>query len=340
MEALIHEFLTGLPLIALLGVLLLFVYALGKGADLLVEEAVALSVRLRIPSILIGATVVSLGTTLPEAAVSVMAAIQGNPGLALGNAVGSVICDTGLILGIGALIKPLPINRSLVNRQGWIQLAAGILLVLACFPWSSPATVFTEGGHFPQWLGFVFVLLLVVYFIWSYRLSRKVEHQSDAEVPAEAADRSGWRILIRLVLGVSLVVMSSKVLIPTASEIAFRMHIPEGIIAASLVAFGTSLPELITVITSVRKGHADLAIGNIIGADILNVFFVSGVSCAVTRGGLFASAEFFTHLFPFMLAVLILFRVGVVFSKASLGRFFGFLLLLFYAIFLYVNYLA
>jgi cation:H+ antiporter len=340
MELWIHQTIAGFPFWALLVVLVFFICLLSKGADILVEEAVALSVRLNVPPMLIGATVVSLGTTLPEAAVSVMAALGGNPGLALGNAVGSVICDTGLILGIGALMKPLPINRHLVNRQGWIQFAAGVMLVAACYPWSHPSQVLTEGGHLPQKAGIFFVACLVIYFIWSYRMSRKGDDSvNPEEVDADQEkDVSTVLVLLKLVIGIVLVVLSSKVLIPTASEMAVRMSIPEGVIAASLVAFGTSLPELITVITSVRKGHADLAIGNVVGADILNVFFVVGVSGAVTKGGLIASSEFFTHLFPFMLAVLIIFRAGIFFSKKALGRFFGVLLLLFYLIFLYVNY--
>jgi len=115
MEAWIQSFIHPLPLWALLFIIAVFLYTLAKGADILVTEAVTLSVRWGVPALLIGATIVSLGTTLPEMAVSVMAAVGGRPGLALGNAVGSIICDTGLILGLAALIAPIPLDKTIVN---------------------------------------------------------------------------------------------------------------------------------------------------------------------------------------------------------------------------------
>ena len=121
-------------------------YTLGKGADWLVDEAVLLSTQWGLGKAVIGATIVSVGTTTPEAAVSVFSALQGKPGLALGNAVGSIICDTGLILGLASLIAPLSFNRQLASRLSNVQVSAGILLVLACIPWSSPMAVFKQGG--------------------------------------------------------------------------------------------------------------------------------------------------------------------------------------------------
>lgn len=334
MEQLIHGIVTGLPLWALFAVLAVFIYLLGKGADILVDEAVALSLRLRIPTVLIGATVVSLGTTLPEAAVSVFAAVQGNPDLALGNAVGSIICDTGLILGIGALMRPLPLNRAVVNKQGYVQLGSGLLLVLLCIPWSTPGAIFTTGGHLPQVAGFLLLGLLVIYFFWSYRLSRT----GPTEISAHGHELEPlWKSALLLVVGAALVIISSQVVIPTASEIAFRLHVPKSIVAASLVALGTSLPELVTVVTSVRKGQGELAVGNVIGADILNVFFVAGASAAVTSGGLAATPVFFTYLFPVMLGLLLVFRIGIWTGGDVLSRKFGLLLLVLYLAFLVGN---
>ncbi|MCA9040476.1 MAG: hypothetical protein KDA65_09030, partial [Planctomycetaceae bacterium] len=159
MDTLIEELINPWPwyflLLSILGLLLL----LGWGADMLVDEAVVLSERAQIPKIVIGATIVSLGTTMPETAVSVFAALQGEPDLALGNAVGSVICDTGLILGIACLITPLPLPKRIVNRQGWLQLLAGVLLVLVCWPWNAGWEEIRAGsvsGNMSQILGFVF----------------------------------------------------------------------------------------------------------------------------------------------------------------------------------------
>jgi cation:H+ antiporter len=151
MELLFSPPFAALPLWALLLVIVVALLVLAKGADLLVGEAVVLSERWGVPKIVIGATIVSLGTTLPEAAVSVMAAINGNPGLALGNAVGSVITDCGLILGLCALIRPLPLEARVVNRQGWLQLGSGVALVLLCLPWSNLGVTFSRGSSLPQW---------------------------------------------------------------------------------------------------------------------------------------------------------------------------------------------
>jgi len=292
----------------------------------LVEEAVTLSLRWRLSRAVIGATVVSLGTTLPEAAVSVFAALRGDATIALGNAVGSIICDTGLILGLAALISPLPIDRKIVNRQGWIQLAAGVLLVVCCLPLASPVSAFNDGGNLSRSAGWVFTGLLILY-LWG-----TVKWFRGDDGAAELYSDSGGtgRIVLKFALGIVLVVGSSQILIPAAKEIAVRLHVPAGIIAATLVAFGTSLPELATAIKAVRKGHGELAVGNVIGADILNVLFVAGASAAVTPGGLHAPAHFFKFLFPAMLTVLIVFRIGVATSRDTLGRPFGIVLLAVY----------
>ena len=330
MEEMLVHWMESLPLVVLFIIIAGTLFTLSKGADILVDEAVALSVRAGISKVLIGATIISLGTTLPEASVSVMSALSGDPDLALGNAVGSIICDTGLILGLAALIGPIPLDPKIINRQGWIQFGAGVLLVAACLPFSRLGTVFTEGGRLPQFMGIVFVILLVIYFWASIRWSKTGKGDGPAQNNIKT-DKSGILIiLLKIALGAALVIVSSKVLIPAVQETALRLSVPKGIIAATLVAFGTSLPEFVTAITAVRKGHGEIAIGNIIGADILNVLFVVGVSAAVTKGGLAASAEFFRLLFPAMLGILLIFRVGIALSKKTLGKPFGLLLLAVY----------
>ncbi|MGQ4807365.1 Inner membrane protein YrbG [Candidatus Entotheonellaceae bacterium PAL068K] len=313
-------------------------YALSQGADLLVEEAVTLSVRWDMPKVLVGATIVSLGTTLPEAAVSVLAALKGSPELALGNAVGSIICDTGLILGLAALIAPLPLDRTMVNRQGWLQLGAGVLLVVACLPFGALTTLFEAGGRLPQGLGLLFLLLLATYLWQSVRWSRSMNPTEALEDTEDVETAATVLVLLKLVGGMVLVIGASWVLIPAVREAALRLRIPPGIIAATLVAFGTSLPELVTAVTAALKRHGELAVGNVIGADILNVLFVAGASAAVTRGGLVATSHFFTMLFPAMLAVLIVFRIGIFVSGAALRRPFGLLLIGIYILVTILSY--
>jgi cation:H+ antiporter len=317
------------PLPILLLLLAGLIVALGKGADLLVDEAVRLSVRWKMPKILVGATIVSVGTTIPEAVVSVLAAIKGEPGIALGNAVGSIICDTGLILGAATLLSPLPLKSAVVNRQGWLQFAAGILLVVACIPIFSIRGVFQQGGMLPQFMGILFLFLLVGYLWTSVQWARNHKPTTAIEPEPGALPNNSYIGTVKLLTGMALVLTASHFLIPTVRITAIRLSVPQGIISATLVAFGTSLPELVTAITAVRKHHGELAVGNVIGADILNVLFVAGAAASVSPQGLIAPPHFFQVLFPAMLLVLFVFRAGVHFSgnTATLRRPFGVILL-------------
>ena len=338
-EAFLLRFMQGVPLVALILIIAVMIYLLAKGADILVDEAVTLSAQWGVPKMLIGATIVSLGTTLPETSVSVVAALSGTPGLALGNAVGSIITDTGLILGIATFIAPLKLNPQVVNRHGWIQLGAGVLLVLSSILFiPKGGALFTQGGRIPQFVGIAFLLLLVGYILLSIRWARSGILSAEDRDPEQR--KSALLTGSLLLLGVFMVVGSSEVLIPAVRETAARLHIPESVIGATLVAFGTSLPELVTAITSARKGHGDLAVGNIIGADILNVLFVTGAAASVTTGGLLVQPNFYTLYFPIMLTVLIVFRIGIFISKESMKRPFGMILLALYIVVTVVSYVG
>ena len=340
MENLLHQLMEAQSLPLLFAIIAIFIYTLAWGASKLVEEAVTLSLRCGIPKILIGATIISIGTTLPEASVSVFAAITGNPELALGNAVGSIICDTGLILGLATVLSPPPLNKKIVNRQGWIQLGAGILLVLACIPYRNLNKTFLEGGSLPQYIGFVFLFLLIIYLWWTLKCVKTDNEETTAnEENGNRGSSSTTYTLFKVFFSIVTIVISSRILIPAVTETAVRLHVPDSIIAATVVAFGTSLPELITCLTAVTKGHGELAIGNIIGADILNILFVAGSASAVTMGGLSAPPHFFQILFPAMLIILITFRIGITFSKDKLSRPFGFILLGIYATFTIMSYI-
>ena len=330
-----------LPLLALFAMIAGAILVLVKGADVLVDEVVSLSVRWGVPTMLMGATIVSVGTTLPEASVSVFAAIQGVPGLALGNAVGSIIADTGLILGLAIVIGRVPIDRRMVSRQSWIQVASAVLLVAVSVPYLALSGIFTQGGRLPQFVGVAFLVLLGLYlwrsFAWSKNLPAATADESSDTTDQDA---STMLALLKLVLGLALVVIGSRVLIPAVQETAFRLRIPDAIIAATLVAFGTSLPELVTSITAVRKGHGELAIGNVLGADVLNVLFVSGAAAAVTRGGLEVPPQFFFLFFPSMLFVVLVLRVGVGRASHQFSKTFGVVLLIAYLITVVLGYVV
>jgi len=333
------QHLVEINMLYLFGVMLVAIIVLGKSADWMVEKAVTLSLRTGMPKVIVGATIVSVGTTFPEAVVSVLAALNGNPDIALGNAVGSVICDAGLILGTACLIAPLPLNKKVVNRQGWVQFGAGVLLVLFCLPYTDLGNVFETKATLPQWAGFILVSGLVVYMIWSVRLAKLADPDELDELDEEAEDDSPVAILVGSILVGSLFVVASSVTLIEATKIlATEAGIPEAVIASTLVAFGTSLPELVTAVTAARKGQGELAVGNVIGADILNVLFVAGAAAAITKEGLVAEPIFFKLQFPAMLIILLCFRIGIFAAKdGKLSRPFGAFLVTVYVIYGVLN---
>lgn len=321
-------------MLGLLGIVAVCLFVLVIGADILVEEAVTLSLRHGISKVIIGATIVSLGTTLPEVTVSVMSAINGKPDMALGNAIGSVICDTGLILGVATMFGAVPLDLYLVRRQGLFCLGLGILLIGVCLPFSNLGSVFDAGGRLPQIVGFVFLALLAGY-LW---ISSRWAKRSDGDMGVESHEKgSSGVIAAKIILGLAMVVVSSHILIGAVEETAIRANVPQSIIAATLVAFGTSLPELVTAITAVRKGHGELAVGNVIGADILNILLVAGASAAVTPGGLTASPRFFTLIFPAMIALMLIFQASTFICKTHLTKISGAVLLGGYAVYLFLS---
>lgn len=334
MESFISNLFGTFPTIVLLLIIAATLFTLSKGADILVTEAVSLSIYWGVPKMIIGATIVSLGTTLPEVSVSVLAALGGNPDMALGNAIGSIIVDTGLILGLAAILGKVPIDPLVVSRQGKIQIGAVLLLALACLPFLSPG----EDGAITQYMGIFFIVLLVVYIFISIKWSRGTQ---SSEVEALHADQKPLFLqLVFLGIGIAMVILSSDILIPAVEITAERAHIPQSIIAATLVAFGTSLPELVTAITAVRKGHGELAVGNVIGADILNVLFVVGSSAAVTAGGLHVAAEFYKLQIPTMILIVGLFRVFSTRKEGVLTRKSGISLVAIYLVYLVMNFVG
>jgi len=312
-ETVLQEMVKGLstPLLIILIVVSLFV--LSKGADVLIDGVVSLARRTGIPRIIIGATIVSLGTTAPEAFVSVMAAWMGDPGLALGNGVGSIIADTGLIFGLSCVLVPMPVNRFVLNRTGWVQVGSATLLVIISV---MTLSFNKEGPVLGRGIGFLFLLLLAGYLFATYLWAKQGVAGLGEEV--DTSEMIGLpKTWVMIVGGLVAVIAGARVLIPCAAEIADRVGVPEDVIAATMVAFGTSLPELMTAISAIRKGHPEITVGNIVGADVLNCLFVIGAA-AVARP-LQIPGNFYTFHFPAMLVILYSFR-GFIFMNRS-GRF-------------------
>lgn len=318
----------------LLIIIAICIAMLSMGADWMIDGVVDLAERTGMPKIVIGATVVSLGTTLPEAFVSVMAAYMGNPGLALGNGVGSIIADTGLIFGLTCVLAAVPVNRFILNRTGWVQVGAATLLVLIAV-----GVYFMTDGE-PQldhWVGYLFLALLVVYlymtYVWAKQGAVMLPEEDEAQ-PVLMSISKSWVLIVG---GLTLVIVGARILVPSASEIAMRFGVPDDVIAATMVAFGTSLPELMTAIAAVRKGHPEITVGNIVGADVLNVLFVIGAAAAAAP--LVIPMNFYYFHFPAMLIILYSFRVFISMNKEGVFyRWQGFWLLGVYLTYVILQY--
>jgi cation:H+ antiporter len=326
------------------GTWLLWLVALGSigvlavGADRAVSAAAALARALGVSKVIIGATIVSLGTTTPEACVSVAAAWKGDPGLALGNAVGSIIVDTGMIFGLCCVIRRLPMDRFVLNRHGWLQLGAGALLTALClgaWAWSGDL----HSAVLPRSVGAVLLALLIGYLYISIRWARRHPQivPDEADVPASRARgaRGAAVTLLVLAAGLGLVVVGSDALVGSAEEICRRQGVPEAVLAVTLVAFGTSVPELVTAIVALIKGHEDLSIGNIVGADILNVLFVTGASNVAAP--LRIEPAFFWLYLPTMMIVLLAFRTYILMGRDRFERWQGLVLVAVYVVFVWLT---
>ena len=309
-ETVLQGLVAGQSMIVLLLIIVFCIAMLSFGADWMIDGVVDLAERTGLPKIVIGATVVSLGTTLPEAFVSVMAAYMGNPGLALGNGVGSIIADTGLIFGLTCILAAVPVNRYILNRTGWVQVGSATLLVLISI---GVLLLSDSEPKIERWVGLLFLALLVLYlyitYVWAKQGSGVLPEDEIAEHELMSVGKS-W---ILIVGGLFLVILGARVLVPSASEIAMRVGVPDDVIAATMVAFGTSLPELMTAIAAIRKGHPEITVGNIVGADVLNVLFVIGAAAAASP--LLIPMNFFYFHFPAMLIILYSFRVFISMNK-------------------------
>lgn len=298
-----------------------------KGGDWFVDGASAIAQRFHIPEILIGATVVSIGTTLPEVMVSATSALEGHGEIAYGNAIGSIICNTSLIAAITVAVRPSAINRkTLIIPLSFFYGAAVIY-----------STVAYTTGFFSRTVGAVLLLLFVAYMIISVVQAKKDMSNVSSENESEETKTNSVIIdIVKLVCGAACIAVGARLLVDNGTIIAEKLGVPESVIALTFVALGTSLPELVTAITSLAKGHGALSLGNIIGANMFNLVLVSGVSTVLAPfavpasklvGGMNASL---VVDIPVMLVVMS-FLVIPAFVRQKLSRFQGIVLLAVYA---------
>ena len=310
--------------------ILLFVVGLVcliKGGDWFVDGASALARKFHLPELLIGATVVAIGTTLPEVMVSTISSVSGHGEIAYGNAIGSVICNTALIAAITLAVRPGKANpKTLRLPVLFFFLAAAIYCVAAYWM-----------GSFTRPVGFVMLAVFVAYMILTVR-QMKNDPQPAAEDEAAAEEMPTWKMLLFLIVGAALIAVGARLLVTNGTKIAEALGVPESVIALTFVALGTSLPELVTAITSLVKGHSDLSLGNVIGANVFNLVLVSGVSVTLAPFDVPKSAVIAGHNaslvleIPLMILVMLILTLPAVW-KGKLSRAQGILLLLIYAAF-------
>ena len=258
----------------LLGSLVLFavgVLLLIKGGDWFVDSAVGVAKRFRVPEIIIGATVVSIGTTLPEVMVSVTAAINNNGAIAYGNAIGSIICNTALIAALSIAISPAPVDRKTIKTPVLFFFVSAAIYLVAAYGF----------GRFDRWLGIVMLLVFCAFMTMTIRNGFKnpaqhSEEEEDGESNPLAKD------LLVLVLSAALIAVGADMLEGSSVSLATMAGIPTEVVGVTVVALCTSLPELVTAVTALAKGHGALSLGNIIGANIFNLVLVSGAAVTIS----------------------------------------------------------
>jgi len=290
-----------------------------KGGDWFVDGATGIAKRFNLPDIVVGATVVSIGTTLPEVMVSTTGALQGSGAMAYGNAIGSIICNTALIAAISIICNPGPVNTKSMKTPAIFFFCSAGLYCLASYIL----------GEFPRWMGFVMLAIFVVYTVLTVRNGLKNPDEAHEEEEEEGESKSIWgevillavcaagiaflssmvtgilmlvafavyvflkvkpakaegksliEELLFLVIGAAVIAVGADFLVEHGQVIALGLGVPETVVALLFVALGTSLPELVTTITSLRSGHASLGVGNVIGANVFNLVLVSGVAVSL-----------------------------------------------------------
>lgn len=292
-----------------------------KGGDWFVDAAVWIANATGIPKFIIGATVVSLATTLPELTVSVTGVIDGELDMAVGNAIGSVTANIGLIMGISLVCLPAVIKRSQFWPKAVLMVAASALLWLTC-----------SGGELTLIEG---LLLLVIFALFIYDNIRSAKQNISSEERESVDKKALPKMLLLFVLGIAAIVVGSQLLIDYGCKIAVLLGVPSAIIGVTMVAIGTSLPELVTTITAIAKKESSMSIGNIIGANVIDLTLILPICSMVAGGGLKIAEQSYALDMPVCLGVGLLAILPPLIT-GKLHRWQGVIMLLCYAAYVVV----
>lgn len=304
-----------------------------KGGDWFVDGATGIAHRFHLPEILIGATVVSIGTTLPEVMVSATSALSGHGEIAYGNAIGSIICNTSLIAAITIAVKPGTIERRTLKTPVIFFFAAAAFYVGIAY----------TSGYFSRITGFLLLAIFLFYMTYTVLQMKQAPQTEELQEVTAQSKTPITKDLLLLVAGAVLIAMGADLLVDNGTLIAQALGVPESVIALTFVALGTSLPELVTAITSLIKGHGALSLGNVIGANLFNLVLVSGISVALAPFHIPQSASIagknasLVLDIPVMLFVMAFMTIPAL-IRGKLSRIQGILLLIVYAAFCIIQF--
>lgn len=319
-------------------IILFFVgfFLITKGADIFIDCTVKIGRKTGISELILGATIVSFATTLPELTVSVFASIDNYTTMSLGNAVGSIICNTGLILGLVVIISPFKVDKNMFSSKSIILLISVLTLM-----------VLGANGSISRGDGFILIVLLIVFMYSNIksvsgknRINSPNNMQSNSCDNIKSSKHENLKVGVLFVLGLIMMVVGSKLLVDNGVKIANSIGVPQGIISLTVIALGTSLPELVSSLTAIKKKHHGISVGNILGANILNIVSVIGISSLIND--LPILSQNMRIDFEFMTIILLILILPTI-KSGKLYRVQGLLLLSSYIIYittLYFLYLA
>lgn len=240
-----------------------------KGADFFVDGSASIAKKMRIPTMIIGMTIVAMGTSAPECAVSIAASLKGNNTMAISNVIGSNIFNLMVVCGVCALFAPLAVKASTLKKEFPLAVLAAVLLLGMGY----------LGMNINRVEGILLLAVFAGFLYWMVQSAKKAREASQEE---EIETMSGWRCLIYILGGIAAIVLGGDLVVDSASEIAADFGLSPTLIGLTVVAFGTSLPELVTSVVAAKKGEADMALGNVIGSNIFNILLVLGIAGAVS----------------------------------------------------------
>ena len=305
------------------------------GANFLTDGSAALAQRFRVPEFIVGLTIVAVGTSPPELVVSVLSAAAGNSDVAIGNIVGANIFNVFLILGVCALIAPLPLTGGNIRRDLPFLTAVSVLLLLLT---SDRLLGLGEVDAIGRIDGIVMLLLYIALIRYTIRAERRTAAQATQTTQTEKPQRSRslWLIVVMIAGGLAGLIFGGELFLDSATAIARALGVSESVIAITLVAGGTSLPELASSVVSLLKGKSEMALGNVIGSNIANILLILGLSATIhplTLGGITR-----IDLLTVLLSSVLLFVTAFTFRRKAVDRWEGAIFLVIYA--LYIGYLV